>query len=95
MKETELGDEPIILGNNLWESLDKLDSELSHLLITKTKEKLSQSYKHVSTHETLKQNIKQELGLIQQSFNNNPLNSTVKRFKESGLKALEILNKMN
>jgi hypothetical protein len=95
MKKTELFDEPIILGSNLSESLNNLDNELSFLLKSQTKSMLSENFKHISTHDEIKQNIKEELNSIQILFNNNPLNPTVKRFKDAALEALNILNILN
>jgi hypothetical protein len=91
MKETVIGTEPIILGKDLNESLDLISEEDAKLLIRTTSNLLKEKYRHINTHDEVVENIKKELGKIQSSFNNNPLNPTVKRFKEAGLKAIEIL----
>jgi hypothetical protein len=91
MKETAIGQEPIILGHNLNESLDTIGEEDAKLLIRETSNVLKEKYKHISTHDSAIEAIKSELNKIQVSFNNNPLNPTVKRFKDAGLKAIEIL----
>lgn len=93
MKETAIGQEPIILGHNLNESLDTIKEDDAKLLMRETSNVLKEKYKHISTHDSLIEAIKSELNKIQVSFNNNPLNPTVKRFKEAGLKAIETLKK--
>jgi hypothetical protein len=95
MRKTAVGDDPIILGFNLTEALEKLNDENSHILISQTEKRLKENYMHISTHEELIQKIKLELDQLQQSHNNNPFNPIVKKFKESGLKAIEILNNLN
>ncbi len=94
MKETALGDEPVPLGNNLPESLNMLDNDTSFLLQSQTENKLKESYMHIRTHDEIIKKIKEELSSVQIMFNNNPLNPVVKRFKDAGLKALEILNNL-
>jgi hypothetical protein len=91
MKETAIGQEPIILGNTLNESLEIISEEDSKILMRETSIIIKEKYKHISTHDSAIEILKNELNKIQISFNNNPLNPTVKRFKDAGLKAIEIL----
>jgi hypothetical protein len=91
MKKDELSEEPLPLGTNLIEALDTIGEEDAKLLMRETSNILKEKYKHISTHDSAIEAIKSELREIQLAFNNNPLNVTVKRFKEAGLKAIEIL----
>jgi len=91
MKETLVSTDPVPLGKDLIESIELLSEEDAKLLIRSTSNVLKNNYRHISTHDEIVEKIKNELNKIQVSFNNNPLNATVKRFKEAGLKAIEIL----
>ena len=88
-------DEVIEFDKTLDTSIQKINTDNATIITNEVLKELRNDYKHIEKQKELIQKMVDEVNEIQNRFDNNPLNVVVKRFKQAGQEAINIINNIN